>query len=182
MSSGRTKRFAWPASLLAVLAAGGFALAQGHHGGRGTRGAGGHGAGMMDRDHHADMQVFHYLFSHRADIRRTVRSIAGGVETLTESDDPQVAAKIRVHVDAMYKRMKESRPIHTRDPLFLELFRHADKIDMKVESTAKGLKVKETSADPYVADLIRSHAQVVSAFLENGHGEMMKGHPLPAAR
>jgi uncharacterized protein len=134
---------------------------------------------MGDPDQHTDMQGFHFLLDHRAEIRRTVTEVVGGVATLTESDTPAVAAQIQVHVSAMYRRMTEGRPIHSRDPLFAELFRNGDKIAMKTERTAKGLKVTETSDDPYVAKLIRSHAKVVSAFLKNGHPEMMKDHPLP---
>jgi uncharacterized protein len=156
----------------------GVVLAQPRHGGPARPG---HGHGMMDEgDHHADMQGFMFLLAHREEIRRTVKEVAGGVETVTESDVPEVAAGIQDHVAAMYRRLKEGRPIHVRDPLFAELFRRAEKITMKTEKTPKGLKVRETSRDPYLAKLIRSHAAVVSAFLRNGHSEMMKNHPLPA--
>lgn len=133
---------------------------------------GGHG-------HMQDMQGIHALFANRADIRRTVREVRGGVETLTESDVPAVADLIREHVAAMYQRLKDGRPIHARDPLFAELFRNAVKIDMKIERTAKGVKVVETSIDPDVVKLIRRHAEVVSAFLANGHREMMRNHEVP---
>jgi uncharacterized protein len=119
------------------------------------------------------------LLAHRAEIRRTVKEIAHGVATRTESDNPEVASRIQEHVAAMYRRMKERRPIHQRDPLFAELFRNADRITVKTEKTAKGLEVTETADDPYVIKLIRSHAAVVSAFIKNGHREMMKDHPLP---
>jgi hypothetical protein len=98
---------------------------------------------------------------------------------LTESDDPEVAAKIREHVAAMYRRIEEDRPIHRRDPLFAEIFDHADAIEMMMEKTDSGLRVVETSCDPYVAKLIKSHAEVVSQFLVNGRMEMRKNHPLP---
>ena len=50
---------------------------------------------------------------------------------------------------------------------------------MTVEKTAKGVKVAETSTDPYVARLIQAHAEVVSQFLANGHAEVRKNHPIP---
>jgi uncharacterized protein len=143
----------------------------------------GRGAGSMNAgEGRADMAVFHYLLDHRTEIRRSVTNIPGGVETLTESDVPAIAAKIQEHVQAMYARMKEGRPIHIRDPLFAELFRNADKVEAKIVKTPKGLRVTETSQDAYVTALIRSHAQVVSGFLANGHAEMMKDHALPARR
>jgi hypothetical protein len=129
----------------------------------------------------ADRDGFHYLLEHRKDIRRTVKEVAGGVETLTESDDPAVAGKIREHVSAMHARVKTGNGVHYRDPLFAEIFRNYDKITMTVERTPKGAKVTETSADPYVAKLIQAHALVVTKFIENGHAEVMKNHPLPAA-
>ena len=125
------------------------------------------------------MVVFHYLLDNRHKIRRTVTELPDGVDTLTESDDPEVAAKIREHVAAMYRRLEEGRPIHRRDPLFAEIFDHADAIEMTMTKTDLGLRVVETSSDPYVAKLIQSHAHVVSKFLENGRMEMRKNHPLP---
>jgi hypothetical protein len=102
------------------------------------------------------------------------------VVTITESDDPQVAAKIQEHVQAMHVRIKENQPIHRRDPLFDMLFRHSDKIEMKFEKTDKGMKVIETSADPYVVKLIQAHAKVVSRFVKNGFDEAHRNHEVPS--
>jgi hypothetical protein len=138
------------------------------------------GRGMMgDPAHAADMQMFHQLFEHRADITRRVIKHADGIETLTESNKPEVTRVLQAHVASMLARVKEERPIHRRDPLFAELFRYADQITARQELTANGVRVIETSKDPYVARLLHAHADVVSAFLENGHAEMMKNHPLP---
>jgi hypothetical protein len=126
--------------------------------------------------HGADMMGVHFLFAHRDSIARTVTEIPGGVQTVTESDDPAVTAQVQEHVQAMYARLKEGRPINARDPLFAALFRNADKIDVRIEKTAKGLRVSETSTDDAVVNLIRRHAQVVSLFIANGMPEMMKSH------
>lgn len=127
----------------------------------------------------ADMKVFHYLLDNRKVISREVKDLPGGVETLTESKDKEVAAKIQEHAAAMHARIKEGRPIHMRDPLFREIFRHKDKISMKVEKTANGVRVVETSEDAHVAKLIQAHAKVVSGFLENGYAEVRKNHTPP---
>ncbi len=126
-----------------------------------------------------DMEAFHFLLDHRAAIQRNVTKLDKGVETLTESDDPKVAAVIQEHVQAMYDRVKNGRPIHRRDPLFDAIFRHANKITMKVEKTAKGVKVVETSDDPFVTRLIQAHAEVVNLFVKNGRAEMKKDHAVP---
>lgn len=158
-------------------------------GGKGQAGAGkGHGGGpgegccgkgMGGEGFDEDHALFHYLLDHRGEIRRDVQMRDDGVETVTESSDPEVAEKIRQHVASMYERIEEGRPIHRRDPLFAELFRHTDKIRMKVKETKKGVRVIETSDDPEVAALIQAHAEVVSLFLENGHAEMHRNHALP---
>jgi intracellular sulfur oxidation DsrE/DsrF family protein len=108
-----------------------------------------------------------------------VKDLPNGVETLTESNDPEVADKIKEHVEWMAYRIKETHPIRMRDPLFAELFRHTDKIVIRHEDTKNGVKVVETSEDPYVAKLIQSHAQVVSKFVERGFAEAMKNHEVP---
>jgi hypothetical protein len=162
-----------------VLTAG---LGWSQQGGQGCPGCGkgGPGGGMAcDDSHREDMALFHFLLDHRGEIRRAVEELPDGVETLTESDAPETVAKLREHVRSMYRRIEEGRPIHRRDPLFAEIFANADKIEMTIEDTERGLRVRETSSDPYVAKLIQSHAQVVSRFLENGYAEMRKNHPLP---
>ena len=145
--------------------------------GQGPRG----GRGMMSGDaaHAADMQVFHQLFDHRAEITRQVVMRPGGIETVTESMNPEVTRLLQAHVASMLARVTDARPIHRRDPLFAELFRYADRIDATYELTANGVRVIETSTDPYVVKLIQAHAEVVTAFIANGRAEMMKNHPLP---
>lgn len=144
------------------------------------KGYGRKGRGKGKEDHQVDRQTFQYLLAHRKEITRKVTDLANGVETVTESKNREVAAKIQEHAAAMHRRLEEGRPIHMRDPLFREIFRHADKIQMRVEKTARGVKVRETSADAYVASLIQAHARVVSAFLAKGHEEVRKDHPIPA--
>lgn len=154
--------------------------------GRGRRGAGrgprpGRGPmrGRNDPTIEADHKVFEQLLTNRDKIRRTVKNLPNGVETLTETDDAELRGVLVEHVTAMYARVDEKRPIHLRDPLFAEVFAHADQIDMKFEETEKGVKVTETSDDPYVARLIQKHAEVVSLFLKNGHAEVRRNHSLP---
>ncbi len=131
---------------------------------------------MGDPARMSDMQVFHFLLENRADVRRTVTLLPNGIDTLTESDKPEIATKIKAHVSAMYARLKDGRPIHQRDPLFVELFEHADQIDANITYTDKGLRVIETSTDPAVATLLHKHAATVDGFIKNGMPEMMKNH------
>lgn len=140
---------------------------------------GGKGKGKNDPSMQADMAVFHELLENRKEIKRTVKNIDNGVETITTSENAEVVKKIQEHAAAMHKRVKEGRGIHLRDPLFQEIFKNYSKITMKVEKIEKGVKVVETSDDPYVAKLIQAHAEVVSKFIANGHDEARKNHPLP---
>lgn len=133
-------------------------------------------AGMGDASMMSDMQVFHFLLENRAYVRRTVTMLPNGIDTLTESDTPEIAQKIKTHVSAMYGRLKDGRRIHQRDPLFVELFEHADQVDMSITYTDKGLRVVETSDDPAVATLLHKHAETVNGFIKNGMPEMMKNH------
>ncbi len=144
----------------------------------GQRGPGGRGM-MGDPAHAADMRLFHQLFEHRADITRQVTRREDGIDTITESKNPEVTRLLQAHVASMLARVKESRPIHQRDPLFVELFKNADRIEARHELTAGGVRVIETSKDAYVVKLLQAHADVVSAFLANGMSEMMKDHPVP---
>ncbi|HMV51727.1 MAG TPA: hypothetical protein PLD20_35095 [Blastocatellia bacterium] len=128
-----------------------------------------------------DMKTIHTLFDEHKNITRTVKNISNGVETLTESDDPKVKALIVEHSWAMKARLEKKQPIRQWDPLFAELFKYADKIKMEIASTAKGVKVTETSDDTYVVKLIQAHAAGVSEFVAEGMSSMHKEHPLPGA-
>jgi hypothetical protein len=146
-----------------------------------ARGQGPQGRGPMGHDaaHAADMQLFHQLFDHRSEISRQVVKRTDGVETVTESKNPEVARLLRTHVASMLARVEDGRPIHRRDPLFAELFRHADRITAGHDVTAEGVRVVETSDDPYVVLLLQAHADVVSGFIANGRSEVMRNHPVP---
>jgi predicted methyltransferase len=130
--------------------------------GRGRGGGRGRGPGAALR---ADQEVFHYLLAHHADIHRTVNQLDNGVETVTESDRPEVAQKIQEHVAAMHKRVQEGRGLRYWDDLFAAIFERHASIKMSVENTQKGVRVKETSDDATVVPLIQAHADVVSNFV-----------------
>jgi hypothetical protein len=106
--------------------------------------------------------VFQFLLTNHEKIRRTVKELPNGVETLTESDTPDVAAKIKEHVEWMSVRIKDAKPIRMRDPLFAEIFKHTDKIKMHHEDTDKGVRVTETSDDPVVVKLIQDSSNGAS--------------------
>ena len=126
-----------------------------------------------------DREDFHYLLARHDQIRRQVQEIPGGVATLTESDDKQVAERIRKHVAAMYSRMEDQRPIRRRDPLFAALFEAAEHVKIVVEETPQGVRVVATSDDAGAEKLIRAHADVVSKFVKFGFEEARKNHSVP---
>ena len=162
------------AGLVVALAT---AAAYAQHG----RGRGGPGfrGGRQDATFEADRKGFHFLLDHREKIQRDVKNLKDGIETTTESEDPKVAKMIQEHVAAMYRRVKQGRPIRMRDPLFRELFRNADKVEMKTKNTKKGIYVVATSRDPYAVQLLQEHAKVVSLFIKNGYSEARKNHEVP---
>jgi len=127
----------------------------------------------------ADQDVFHFLLQRHAEIDRKVRRLPDGVETVTESANPDVAAKIQEHVNSMHRRVVEGRGLRYWDDLFAALFQKHASIVMKVEKTSRGVRVRETSSDPHAVRLIQSHAEVVSLFVKNGFQEAQKNHAVP---
>lgn len=150
-------------------------------GGKGFGGPGwGGGRGRSDPSFKADQALFRTLLTNRHQIRREVKQLPNGIETRTETDNPELRSILVKHVQSMKKRVEEDRPIHLRDPLFAALFRNAKKVSvMKVTPTEKGVHVLETSDDAFTVKLIQAHAKVVSLFIKNGHQEVRKNHPLP---
>ena len=126
----------------------------------------------------ADQDDFHYLLSNHADIRRTVTRTDNGVETLTESDRPEVTRVIQRHVAAMHKRIQEGRGLRYWDDLFAAIFEKHANVRMLVENTDRGVRVTETSEDPTVVPLIQAHADAVSKFVSRGFEEARLNHPV----
>lgn len=148
-----------------------------HQGGRMGQGRMGQRGGMNADGHH---DVIHALLADHEAITRRVEDIPGGVETWTESDDPEVAARIREHVRQMKARLESGQPMRRWDPLFAALFENAAAISMEIEDTERGVRVVETSDDPEVVVLIRQHAhRAVSEFVEGGMERAHEPTPLP---
>ncbi len=141
-----------------------------------TTGKGPHG---KDTTFVADRDTFHFLLENHKAIKRTVKKLDNGVETVTESDTAEVAKKIQEHVPAMYERLQSGNGVRYWDPLFAEAFKHGKKMKMTIENTKTGVKVVETSEEAAVVKIIQAHADVVSKFAEKGFEEARKEHALP---
>ena len=128
-----------------------------------------------------DRDAFHALLAAHGDVRRTVELLPDGVATLTESDDPAVAARIVDHVEAMAGRLADGRRLRQWDPLFVALFDRGEGIELSVERTGHGVRVRETSADPQVVALIQAHAGAVDGFVARGFDAVHEAHPVPAS-
>jgi hypothetical protein len=158
----------------------GVAVLAGSAAGQGPRMDRGPMMGGMAGEGHEDMMAIHALFADHEKIDRRVTKVPNGVETITESDDPAVAKRILEHAYAMKARLERKQPIRMWDPLFRELFLHADKIRMEITGTVRGAKVLETSDDAYAVKLIQAHADAVSGFVDKGMAAMHESHDVPA--
>lgn len=125
-------------------------------------------------------ETIHGLLDYHDAIERDVVQIDGGVETTTTSADPHVADMIRKHVRDMKQRVESGHGMRWWDPTFSEIFKHHDKIVMQIEDLDCGVRVRETSTDPDIAQLIRQHAiRGVSEFVAEGHRRALQPTPLP---
>lgn len=119
-----------------------------------------------------DRDVWQQLLSdHQKIYRRVVHRQEGDlgfVEATTESDDPEVAARIIDHALAMQTRMKAGAPVRIWDPVFRDLFEHHDKVTLAITTTSRGVTITESSRDPETISLLRSHASGVSEFIRRG--------------
>ena len=146
------------------------------------QGHGGHGPGpaAMDPEMQAHRDTVHALLSSNTKIKRYVELLPNGIKATTESDDLPTAALIKKHVPQMYKFLETDKNARKWDPLFVEIFKHADKIKMTIEPTEKGVRVTETSEDAYAAKLIQEHSKVIDNFVAGGWTAAHKEHPVPA--
>lgn len=126
------------------------------------------GPGSMGMSAAEHENVFALLSGHDA-IRRKVEEIPGGVKTTTTATRPELVEPLRSHVRQMALHLKEGRPVRMWEPLFRDVFRHHDEIDLASRNVEGGIEVIETSKNPEVVPLIRAHARKVDAFVAEGH-------------
>jgi hypothetical protein len=103
-----------------------------------------------------------------------VTKLPDGIRTVTESDDPQVAATIKAHVASMAKRLEERREFNLFSPTIPVLFENKDRIRTVVEQTGKGVIVTQTSDDAKVVTALQEHAIEVSELARDGMAAMMR--------
>ncbi|HEX2836507.1 MAG TPA: sulfur transferase domain-containing protein [Phycisphaerales bacterium] len=128
-----------------------------------------------------DKAVFQSLLADHTKIRRVVTLTATGVEAATESDDPDVAARIKDHTLAMQSRMKSGSRVRAWDPVFVDLFDNHQRVTIAVSLTNKGVSIRESGADQETVALLHSHALGVSEFVREGHEASARETPrLPA--
>jgi hypothetical protein len=137
-------------------------------------GMGAMGGGMTCRGRDsattAQLRVIHELVMNHDRISRTVTSLPNGVSTLTESDDPRLAALIRDHVVIMEHRVRKGDDpgLPMESPALRAIFRDRNKIRTGIESTVRGVVVVQTSSDPTVVAALQQHAAEVSDMAARG--------------
>jgi uncharacterized membrane protein YgcG len=129
-----------------------------------------------------DQEVGHQLVDRHASTIRTVEKLPDGIRTLTVSQDPITVSLLHDHVLSMEERMSKGLVMRRWDPFFPELFRHADEIQQRIEKRDDGIFVEAHSANPYVVQLLYSHANSITDFANRGWDAAREVHALPDAR
>ena len=174
-------RHRWTAMIIGVgVCLSGPVLAQAQP----PRGMPGAGRGMMGGAHDsatmALMAGSHQLVMNHARIKRTVTNLPNGVRTLTESEDPQVAALIRAHVATTLERVeaRDDPGLPMETPALRSIFRNGDKVRTTTEWTATGVSVLQISDDSATVAALQEHAAEVSDLVAGGmaalHASMMR--------
>ena len=135
---------------------------------------------MGDGARAADMGVSSALRA-PTEITRQVHRERIGVETVTESKNPEVTRLLQTHVAAMLARVKgkADRFISAIRCLWSCSETRTDRSQARADSWRE-YRVVETTKDAYGGQACaRRMRRVVSAFLANGMSEMVKNHPVP---
>ena len=114
------------------------------------------------------MRVVQQLFAYHEQIRRSVEEIPGGVKTLTESDNPDVASLIQQHVASMHQRLNDGRWFAMMSRTLPILFQNDDRYQRLSQQSPQGTAVTKTSDDAELTNVLREHAQEVTQFVQSG--------------
>jgi hypothetical protein len=145
-----------------------------HRGGDANFGIAGMGRGTMGMGHdpatRSQLGDIHALLINHDRIKRTVTNLPDGIRTVTESDDPQVAALIKTHVAEMGQRVKagDDPGLPIESPALRAIFRSKDKIQTSYETTAAGVIVVQTSTDADTVAVLQKHAAEVTDLAQGG--------------
>ena len=122
-----------------------------------------------------DMSAYTELFDRHTEIKRRVEHVPGGVRTVTESDAPELVARLQAHVASMYDHLNRGAEVTCMSASLPTLFRHASSYQRRLVLTPKGVAVTETSSTPEITRAIRDHAREVTGFVREGMQAMMNG-------
>lgn len=122
---------------------------------------------MMDG---ATMAQYRVLFARHTEIRRTVTEIPGGVRATTESDSPDLVARLQAHVSDVYTRLDRGIAVMgaATSATLPTLVSNAGNYRRRLAPTPTGIAIEETSDDPALVQVIRDHAREVSGFVADG--------------
>lgn len=122
------------------------------------------GAGMSE----AERELIHRLLASHTSLHRSVECLPDGVRTTVTTNDEQLVPVLRQHVRQMTQRLEMRRPVRMRDPVYRDIFTHADEVRMTWKEIPGGITVTETSENSDVVSMIQAHARKVTAFIEDG--------------
>jgi hypothetical protein len=107
--------------------------------------------------------------SHRQ-IRRTVTNLPNGIRSVTESDNPDLAAVIVSHVVGMDARVQQGLDpqVRLQSPTRDMIFANRWLIETVLELTPTGIIVNQTSSDPKTVAALQTHAAVVTEMVNHG--------------
>lgn len=158
---------------------------QGSPGGGGLSGGmrgfrGGSMAVGEEFDHSDIMRNIRLLVLNRNDLSRTVTNTTLGVVTHTWSDmNPHASDWVKQHVSQMFALIDNGHGIRDWDPMFSELFDYREELKRAVNYDETGVEVTLSSTKLCATRLVQAHAQLVSAFIQDGYDEVMDWHSVP---
>jgi hypothetical protein len=164
------------------------------HGGSGMGAMHGMGSQMSGMRHDsascADMSLIHEMIVNHDRITRSVTDLPNGIRTVTESDDSLLAGRIKQHAATMTARVGSGKdpgwPMESE--ALRTLYKNSALIRTRIESTAKGILLEQTSTDSATVSALQKHAAEVTAMVEGGmeamHAGMMRnrGGMMPGGR
>lgn len=140
----------------------------------GAQGGGGMGRGAMGMRHDptmmSRMSLIHDLVVNHDRIARTVTNLPDGVRTVTESDDPRIAAVLREHVRTSMEAVADAKDpaLPMESAALRTIFRNAALIRTTTDTSAKGVTVVQRSSDSATVAALQQHAAEVSELVKGG--------------
>jgi len=122
-------------------------------------------------------EIIRELAARHLELKREVKLTDDGYSATTTTQNKELAAKLKLHLAYMEKRLDSKAMVRRWDPAFVELVEYYGQLETEITPLEDGVKVEVRGQNPEAIRVAQNHARIVSGFVREGQKAVQKKHP-----